>query len=217
MGDDTYFTCRTTRLGIYDTAPNLQLCSSAYKAQVIREAHVVMHTLLPTLFSSFISFVKKTVKMVVFLSASVKTTSIIAPEWHFSLPVEQWYPWKSGEKKYSYTEKLGQMSRHKCRDWTRGVFSAYLRPVRMSFPPLTVHVAFCEPFSLAKIVRLVPIPRTVNYSGTNFAAAFHRCNLGIPQNFSQNFLVKATWFASLWGSKEKDSKRYAVDDDWKFW
>lgn len=39
-------------------------------------------------------------------------------------------------------------------------FLGYLRPARMLFPPLTVHVAFGEPFSLAKLVRLVAIPRT---------------------------------------------------------
>ena len=48
-------------------------------------------------------------------------------------------------------------------------FLAYLRPVHVLFPPLTVHVAFGEPFSLAKLVRLVAIPRTAGYSGTNFA------------------------------------------------
>jgi len=45
-----------------------------------------------------------------------------------------------------------------------------------------VHIASGEPFSLAKVGRLVAIPRTTGYSE----------------------------------SKEKDSKRYAVDDDWKF-
>jgi len=41
------------------------------------------------------------------MAASVKTTSTIAPGRHFSLPVELLYPRKSGEKKYSYTEKQG--------------------------------------------------------------------------------------------------------------
>ena len=75
----------------------------------------------------------------------------------------------------------------------------------------------CESFSLAKVGRLVTMPRTIYYSETNTAAAFHRfMNLGIPLYFFPNFLAKATSLASLWGSKEKDSKRYAVDDDWKF-
>ena len=74
-----------------------------------------------------------------------------------------------------------------------------------------------ESFSLAKVGRLVTMPRTIYYSETNPAAAFHRfMNLGIPLYFFPNFLAKATSLASLWGSKEKDSKRYAVDDDWKF-
>ena len=75
----------------------------------------------------------------------------------------------------------------------------------------------CESFSLAKVGRLVTMPRTVNYSETNTAAAFHRfTNLGFPLYFFLNFLAKDTSLASLWSSKEKDSKRYAVDDDWNF-
>jgi len=73
-------------------------------------------------------------------------------------------------------------------------------------------------FFLAKVGQPGTTSRTTGYSGTNFAQNLPQIahNLGIPQNFSQNFLVKATWLASLRGSKEKDSKRYAVDDDWKF-
>lgn len=156
--------------------------------------------------------------MVVFDVASVKTTSIIAPGRHFSMPVVQLYLPKSGKKKYSYTENRGWNSRHSVRDWTRGVFSGLSSSCSYAISTVDGACRFWWAIFPCKVSEARSHTKNRGYSGINFAQNLPQIahNLGIPQNFSQNFLVKATWLASLRGSKEKDSKRYAVDDDWKF-
>ena len=59
----------------------------------------------------------------------------------------------------------------------------------MPFSPHGVSWVFYGVFFLAKVGQTGATPRTASYSETNFAAAFHRCNLGIPQNFFLNFLA----------------------------
>ena len=69
-------------------------------------------------------------------------------------------------------------------------FLAYLRPVRMLFPPHGFMSLSDESFSLAKVGQTVATPRTVPIQGQIFRQPSADCtNLGIPENFSLNFLA----------------------------
>lgn len=78
-----------------------------------------------------------------------------------------------------------------CRNLNKGanLFWSIFVLSCMPFSPHGVSRVFSGVFFLAKVGQTGATPRTAGYSETNFAAAFHRCNLGIPQNFFLNFLA----------------------------